>query len=157
HFLQAYQYAADPYPTTLDLLRFLKAEIPAQDHAFIDDLFTKITLFDLKIDSARAVKQADGRFQLTLEIDAKKIYADGQGEETEVSLADQFDIGVFTQDPDSAKGSDHVLYLAKHLIKSGPNTVTLVLDELPVFAGIDPYIKMIDRNADDNLLAVDVD
>ena len=30
-----------------------KAEIPVEGHAFVDDLFKKITLFDLKVESAK--------------------------------------------------------------------------------------------------------
>ena len=47
-----------------------------------------------------------------------------------------------------------MLYLEKHLVSSGENTIVLRVDELPRFAGIDPYIKMIDRNSDDNLVKV---
>jgi hypothetical protein len=32
--------------------------------------------------------------------------------------------------------------------------VTLVVDRKPAFVGVDPYNKRIDRNSDDNLVAV---
>ena len=157
NFLLENQYKSDPYPTTLDLLRHIKALTPAADDEFIADLFERITLFDLKVKSATAKKLDSGKYELTLTVDANKFYADGKGEETKAEINDQFDIGVFAADPDKSKGSDHVLHLAKHAIKTGENTVTLQLDRLPAYAGIDPYIKMIDRESDDNLKKVELE
>ena len=39
-------------------------------------------------------------------------------------------------------------------IRSGRQTVTFTVDREPRFAGIDPYNKRIDRNSDDNVMAV---
>ena len=155
-FLEKFQYASDPYPTTLDLLQFLKAEIPESGHIFVDELFKKITVFDFKMKSAKANKLENGNYELELIIDAKKFFVDGQGEETEASLSDKFDIGIFSKNPDEAKGVEHVLYFKKHEMISGENTVTIEVDQLPEYAGIDPYIKMIDRNSDDNLIKVEL-
>jgi len=156
-FLNKFQYASNPYPTTLDLIEFIKAEVPVSGHVFVDDMFKKITIFDLELKSAVAEKLENGNYKLTLDINAKKFYADGQGQETEVALDDVFDVGVFAEDPDSAKTTaEDVLHLEKHTIKQGENQVTLEVSKLPKFAGIDPYIKMIDRNSDDNLKAVEI-
>ena len=154
NLLNKFQYSADPYPTTLDLLEFIKAESSESDYAFIDDLFTKITVFDLKTKSAVAKKLDNGNYELTLTIEAAKYYADGQGEETETDLDNSFDIGIFSKNPDETKGSDHVQYFKKHEIKQGENTVVVEVSELPEYAGVDPYIKMIDRNSNDNLKKV---
>ena len=39
-------------------------------------------------------------------------------------------------------------------IRSGRQTVRLVVDKPPRFAGVDPYNKLIDRNSGDNVLRV---
>ncbi len=156
-FLEKYQYASNPYPTTLNLIDFLKAEIPVEGHAFVDDLFKKITLFDLKVESAKVKEIENGKFELELIIDANKYYADGQGEESETPIDINFDIGVFTQDPDDPKAKDHVLYFKKHKLIKGENRVVLQLDKKPVYAGVDPYITLIDRNSNDNLKLVEED
>ncbi len=149
-----FQYSSDPYPTTLDLLKYLKAEIPQSGHDFVDDLFKKITIFDLKMKSATAKKLDNGHYELTLVVEAKKFYAEGHGEETEVELSDKFDIGIFSENPDKTKGSEHVLYFKKHEIQKGQNSLKIEVDQLPEYAGVDPYIKMIDRNSDDNMKKV---
>lgn len=153
-FLQANQYKADPYPNTLDLLRYLKAEIPSEGHAFVDELFQKITLFDLKIKEATAKPLPEGNYQVDMIIEASKYYADGQGEETAVELNDNFDIGLFSEDPDKAGDRDVVVYMQKHAITSGENKLSLIVDKLPAYVGVDPYITMIDRNSNDNLRKV---
>ena len=63
----AYRY--DPYPTSRDLLRNLRAEATSDEQqAIITDLFEKITLWDLKTDDATVVERDDGRFDVTLNI-----------------------------------------------------------------------------------------
>ena len=155
-FLEKFQYAHDPYPTSLDLIEFIKAEAPIEDHAFIDDMLMKITLFDLKTRSAVATKLDNGKYQLVITVEARKFYANGQGEETEADLEDRFDIGIFSKNPDDFAVKNHVLHFQKYKIVRGENTVTVIVDELPEYAGIDPYFMMIDRNSNDNLIKVEL-
>jgi hypothetical protein len=39
------------------------------------------------------------------------------------------------------------LYLQHQPTKTGEQTITVVVDKLPAFAGVDPYNKRIDRNS----------
>jgi len=151
----AYKY--DPYPTSRDLLRNLRAQATTDtQQEVITDLFEKITLWDLKADEAKVIPRDDGKFDVTIAIEAAKYYADGEGQQEETPLDMMIDIGVFSKNLDDVtEGDDHVLYFGKHRIKSGESTVTVVVDELPSHAGVDPYNKLIDRNTDDNVEAVD--
>jgi aminopeptidase N len=72
-----------PYPITTDFLTALRAEAPADKQALITDLFEKITLYDLKTKGDVVRKRADGKFDVTVTVDAQKKYADGKGKETE--------------------------------------------------------------------------
>ena len=155
-FLEEFQYKSDPYPTTLDLIRHIKAVSSDNDMNFIDDLFARITLFDLKTKTATAKKLENGKYQVELTIEADKYYADGKGEETKDEVNDYFDIGIFSSDPDVAKSNDHVLKFDKEMIKTGENKLTFEVSELPKYAGVDPYIKMIDRNSNDNMIRVEL-
>ena len=88
----------------------------------------------------------------------RKLYADGKGRETEASLDEAFDVGVFAAEPGRKEfTAESVLALERRPLKSGRQTVTLVVDREPNFVGVDPYNKRIDRNSDDNLARVDVD
>jgi ABC-2 type transport system permease protein len=155
--LKQYAFKAAPYPNTLDFLRLLRAEAGPEHDALIADLFEKITLVDAKATSATAVKRPDGKYDLTLEIEARKLYADGKGLETEAPLDEPFDIGVFAAEPGKAGfTAQSVLRFERQAIRSGKQTITVVVDQLPAYAGVDPYNKRIDRNSDDNVVKVEV-
>lgn len=144
-----------PYPITTDFLTALRAEAPADKQALITDLFEKITLYDLKTKSASVKKRADGRFDVTLTVDAQKKYADGKGKETNAALAETMDIGLFTAKPgDKGFDAQDVVAYERRPIRSGVQTFTFTVAKAPKFAGIDPYNTVIDRNGDDNTVAV---
>ena len=80
-------------------------------------------------------------------VEAKKVRADGRGQEHAVPLHDLIDIGVL-----DANGK--FLYLQKHKIEQEKTDFTVTVDKVPAQAGIDPVDKLIDRNPDDNVIAV---
>jgi hypothetical protein len=47
-----------------------------------------------------------------------------------------------------------VLSMQRLPIRSGEQEVRLVTKDKPVYAGVDPYITFIDRNANDNVVRV---
>jgi ABC-2 type transport system permease protein len=85
-----------------------------------------------------------------LEVQARKMQADGNGAETPMPLADYIEIGVFSGKKDEEKP----LYLKKEKISEEHRTFVITVDQQPTLAGIDPYNKLIDRNADDNMIDV---
>jgi ABC-2 type transport system permease protein len=151
-----YAFKSAPYPRSLDLVAALRAEAPADKQALITDLFEKITLYDVKTTGATATRRADGRWDVTITVDARKLYADGQGEETAAPLNETFDVGLFTAMPgQGAFDQGDVILLERQPIRSGVQTLRFVTARKPLFAGVDPYNKWIDRNSDDNVKAVD--
>jgi ABC-2 type transport system permease protein len=159
NFLMAKRYAnasdalSGPYPDTRDLEAALRAQTPPEMQYFIDDSFEKITLYDDKALNATAQKQADGTYKVTLTVQGKKVYADGNGVETATAIHDYMDVGVFS----GKKDEEQPLSVRKEKITGGPQTFEFVVKELPTRAGIDPYNKLIDRNLDDNSMNVTVE
>ena len=49
------------------------------------------------------------------------------------------------------------LHFERRPVKTGRQVVTLVVADKPVWVGVDPYNKRIDRNSDDNLARIDSD
>lgn len=154
--IEQFAFKPAPYPRSTDFLRVLREEAGPAHDALITDLFERITLVDAKTTGATARQRADGRWDLTLDIEARKLQADGRGVETEVPLDELFDIGVFTAEP-GQKGfaANSVLLMERRRIGGGRQQLQLVVDREPKWAGIDPYNKRIDRNSDDNLKAVE--
>src|SRR5258707_549166 len=140
----------EPYPDTRLLVDALRAQTPPELQYMIDDGFNRIVLYDNKAVSATAQKRPDGRYSVTLTVQARKVQADGNGVETAMPLADYIEIGVFK----GKKDEEQPLYMQREKITQDHQTFTVVVDERPTRAGIDPYNKLIDRIADDNMIDV---
>ena len=147
-FIQAYAFKGPPYPLSVDLIRYLKMYTPAEYQYLYDDLFENITLYDNRARSASYAAQGDGKYQVNLDVEARKVRADGKGQEHAVPINDWIDIGVL-----DAQGN--YLYLQKRKIEQERTELTLIVDKLPAKAGIDPLNKLIDRNPDDNVVKVE--
>jgi ABC-2 type transport system permease protein len=153
--LKEYAFKPAPFANSLDFLRILRAEAGPEHNALIADLFDKITLVDVKAVNAKRTKRADGKWDVSFEIEAKKLYADGKGKETEAPLDEPFDIGVFSAEPGRpGYTKEAVLSFERRRVKSGKQTVALVVGKEPAFVGVDPYNKRIDRNSADNVVAI---
>jgi ABC-2 type transport system permease protein len=154
--LAEYAFKPAPYANSSDLLRHFRAVAGPEHEQLIADLFEKITLYDVKVTDAKSSPRSDGRWDVTLEVEARKLYADGKGVETEAPLAESFEIGVFAVEP-GRKGYDKgsVIAVERMDLRSGKQTLRLVADREPKVAGVDPFNKRVDRNSDDNLKAVD--
>ena len=139
-----------PYPDTRQFEDALRAQTPADLQYFIDDSFEKITLYDNKAVEATAKKLPDGTYKVTLVVEGKKAYADGNGVETPSSMNDLIDVGVFS----GKKGEEKPLSVRKERITGGRQTFEFLVRELPTRAGIDPINKLIDRNLDDNSMDI---
>ncbi len=152
-FLARFKYQSRPYPTTLDLISYIKQEANEQEQTFIDNLFKHISLYDLKVTDVqlKAIDSQENHYEVILTIEAALKHADGQGKETDVEFSDNIDIGLFSADPEDLSAQDFVLYLQKHPIKTGTNTITIEVEGKPKFAGVDPFIKLIDRDSADNI------
>lgn len=154
--LAQYAFKGAPYPRSLDLVAALRAEAPADKQALITDLFEKITLYDVKTTGSTATRRADGRWDVTITVDARKLYADGQGKETDAPLNESFDVGLFSAEPGKGRFNEgDVILLERRPIRTGVQTLRFITTKKPSFAGVDPYNKWIDRNSDDNVRTVD--
>ncbi len=147
--LADYAFKPAPYPSSKDFVRYLREEAGPTHDQLITDLFERITLYDIKTGTCRATPRPDGKFDVTIEVEAHKYYADGRGQETEVRLAEDFDIGLFDIEPGKAGFGDQAIVLATRLpVVSGKQVLSLVADRAPKFAGVDPYNERITRNSD---------
>jgi len=140
-------FKGPPYSTTKDLLAEIRAVTPASVAYVIDDFFNSITLYDNRALSATAKPLADGRYEVTLEVYARKLKADDLGKESEAPLDDLIDVGVLDD-------KNEPLFLEKRRIASEKTMLAIVVARKPARAGIDPYNKLIDRRPNDNTIAV---
>lgn len=145
---KAYQRA--PYTNSAELLQYLRREARPDQQALITDLFEKIAFYDNRVLSASSKKRADGKYEVTLRVQAAKRYADGKGRETPGRMDDWIEVGVFARGASGKEEDEKVLYLQRRRVAQGEFTVTAVVDQAPYEVGFDPYNKLIDRVPTDN-------
>src|SRR6202000_123297 len=100
--------------------------------------------------TATSTETPDHKYKVVLEVQARKAKADENGNESPMPLNDYIDIGVFTGEKDHEKP----LSLKKEKLTQEHQTFEIIVDQKPTRAGIDPYNKLIDRTADDNMIDV---
>ena len=143
-------FKGPPYSNTADLLARIRAVTPPRLAYVIDDFFDRITLYDNRALAATAKALPDGRYQVTIDVLAKKLEAGELGKETERPIADWIDIGVLD-------ANNEPLFLEKRRIEQEKTTWSVVVAAKPARAGIDPYNKLIDRRPKDNTVAVSLE
>jgi len=148
-YLDKFAYQPPPFPTSRDLVHELRAVAGPEYQSLITDLFEKITLYDLRVDTAEAAPISGG-YEVEINYSARQFEADGQGVEREVPLDSWFDIVIFPRSEEPLL-EQIPLYQHKHRIKSGQHQISVRVTAEPGMAGIDPYHKMIDRTPSNNL------
>jgi ABC-2 type transport system permease protein len=155
-FLDQYHYAnatdaqTTPYPDTRQFVAALREQTPPDMQYLITDMFESIVLYDNKALTATATETPDHKYKVVLDVQARKAKADENGNETPMPLNDYIDIGVFTGEKDHEKP----LSLKKEKLTQEHQTFEIIVDQKPTRAGIDPYNKLIDRTADDNMIDI---
>ena len=130
-----------------------REETPPELQYLIKDLFEDITLFSNRTLEASAVKRADGKYEVTIRVEARKFKAGPHGNETEVPVDDWIDIGAFAKPPDGTKYGN-TLYRERVHITQRDSILGFITAQLPDQAGIDPFAFMIDRDPNDNMKSV---
>ena len=85
---------------------------------------------------------------MTLDVRARKVVVDEAGIETEVPMDDWMEVGVF---------GEGELYIEKHRIRSGQQTITVTVPRKPTRAGIDPENLLIDLDTENNIKDVKIE
>jgi hypothetical protein len=147
-FLAEWKFRGPPYPTARDLVKHLRAATPDSLQHVVGDLFEHVTLYENRAVRATSRAAGAGRWEVALEVEARKIRADSLGIETDVPVGDWIDVGVYTA------GRAEPVYLRKHRVTQARQTIRVVVDQPPARAGIDPLHKLIDRKTDDNVVRV---
>jgi hypothetical protein len=141
--------ATAPPPTSHAVYAELQAVTPDSLKPLLSDLFEHITLWDVRTDSVKAEPVGGGEYRVTLFVDASKARSDSIGNLTPTAMNDLVEIGVFAGNAGGKSPGDS-LYVRQHRIRSGKQTIVVIVPREPARAGIDPYRKLIERERDDN-------
>ena len=153
NLVERFKFKPAPYARSLDLVAALRSEAKTpEDQNLITDLFERVVLYDLRVTEPTAVKRADGKWDVTVPVEAKKLSVDSSGGESETPLDERIEVGLFTREPGSFEFSaKDVIVMERRPIRSGAQVLKFVTDRKPAYAGIDPYNYYIDRISADNI------
>ncbi|WP_192579106.1 ABC transporter permease/M1 family aminopeptidase [Fibrisoma limi] len=151
-----YGASKPPLANTLDLYGELKAATPDSLHGLLSDYFAKNLYWQLKTDQVHAEPVDATHWKVSLQVKAKKYTIDSTGADRMEPLNDWIEIGVFAPGVASpgvatpGVASTKPLYLKKHKLTQEESTITVLVSEKPVRAGIDPNYLLFDLFPDDN-------
>jgi hypothetical protein len=122
----------------------------------LHDLFEVNAFWEFELEQATAEQTAAGLWQVTLDVQARKVVVDEVGVETEAPMDDWVEIGVFGQDEQGVELAEP-LYLQKQRIRSGQQTITITVPGKPARAAIDPRYLLNDwQEINENIKAVKI-
>lgn len=143
-----------PFSTTRDLVALLREQTPPEYAYLIEDMFETITLYDNKVLEATSEPLPGGKHRVRFKVAARKLRADGLGQETEVPLADYIDVGVFAAPGPRDYEIGAPLWQERRKFTAAEMEIEVVVDQPPHRVGIDPRNLLIDRNPKDNTAAL---
>ena len=91
-YIKEVKFQQPPYTTSPDLIRHLRQVTPDSLQYLITDMFERITLYENRVDSVSYKKLPGGKYQVTLNLNSKKFYADSLGNEKPAPMNDWVDI-----------------------------------------------------------------
>nr|WP_309687859.1 hypothetical protein [Armatimonas sp.] len=145
NYLRVLAFQEPPYPTATNLVENLKANLPAHKTR-ITELFAKLTLCDLTAVSAHKKPLGKKRWRTEVVVTAKKVFADGQGNESAAPLHEAISVTLW-------QGEQSVTLLA--YLQQPRQSLSFETDFPPSFIALDPSFHKLDRNHDDNTHAVE--
>lgn len=141
----------DRYPTTLDLLDYFRAVTPDSLQYVVTDLFETNILYDNEITKASFSTNKMNQYKINLNIKAAKYQSDSLGTLSSIEFEDWIDIGIYAK---GNENSNELIYLEKHKITSSEQVLELTIVEKPSKVAIDPFIKRIDKNIENNTISI---
>ncbi|HWB28310.1 MAG TPA: hypothetical protein VG738_22715 [Chitinophagaceae bacterium] len=142
-----------PYAGSKDLYYYLKKHVPDSLQYYLKDTWEKITFYDNKVDSVTSTSLGNNKYRVSFTVSTSKTYEDSDGNETQAAMNDYIDIGVFAVDSQNKKGfmQTNPLYLQKCKLTQGEHHFEIIVTGKPASVGIDPLLKLIDKNPGDNI------
>ena len=153
--MDMYRYQSSPYADIGTFVKMIKEETPEDLQYLVDDTFSKITLYENKAKSARAKQNNDGTYDVTFTVEAKKVFSDSLGNQTNAKLNDWLEVGILGESDLNGEKIEIPILIEKVFITDSLTTFTYNIDQKPIKAGIDPMNKFVDRIVDDNLIKVE--
>lgn len=194
-FLDDYGQQGPPYPTTLELVDYLREAAGPDYQQLVTDYFDRITFWSLNFAEDKLdVKERNGKFTVAFDLNLDKQVASGRTgravsvleaeyeklEKSDIGSTDEeakedsndapkgkliraaedldewVEIGFYDKDPGETFGDEWIKLERVHITK--PLTaLSFELETEPSYVVLDPRRLLIERNAQDNELEINID
>ena len=149
-YLEKNKFAGPPYTNSVEFVSYIRRETPDSLQYLITDMFERITLYENYVKALEYNKLPDGRYKVTLTAGSSKFYADSLGNLKRYPVSDYMDIGIFAADSAGGRKKERPLLMQRVKMDKPEKIFEFIVKEKPYSAGVDPYLKLIDRTPDNN-------
>ena len=149
-YLDSNKFKGPLYPNSIELVTNIKRATPDSLQYAVTDMFEKITIYENYV-KALSYKELPGKkYEVTLTVGSAKYYSDSIGKQQDAVVNDYMDIGIFSENKAENQLKEKPLIMQKIKMDKPEKSFTYIVNEKPYSAGIDPYLKLIDRTPDNN-------
>ena len=149
-YLNKTKFSGPPYTNARDFVAHIRAVTPDSLQYLVTDLFERITIYENYVKALDYKRLPDSSYQVTLTVGSAKFYSDSLGKQKKADVNDYMDVAVFTKKQDGNKTKESPLIVQRIRMDKPEKTFTWNVKSLPHSAGIDPYLKLIDRTPANN-------
>lgn len=149
-YLEKTKFAGPPYTNSVEFVSYLRQAAPDSLQYLITDMFERITLYENYVKALDYRKMPDGSYKVSLTAGSAKFYADSLGNLKKYPVSDYMDIGVFAADSAGRHRTERPLLMQRVKMDKQEKVFEFLLKEKPYSAGVDPYLKLIDRTPANN-------
>ncbi len=150
-YLNKTKFTGPVYTNSIEFVNYIKKATPDSLQYLVTDLFEKITLYENYVKKLDYKKISDKEYKVSITVGCAKFYADSTGNLTKATVNDYVDIGIFTMQKIKNKDIEKPLLFTRVKMNAPEKTFEFTVTEKPVSAGIDPYLKLIDRTPKNNV------
>lgn len=145
-FLDEFKYKTPPYPSSIDFLNYLEPKVPDSLKYLVNDWFKEITLYDNRLKESSYKKLNNGKYEVSIKIESRKLKSDSIGKESKTVINDWVDVGIFAD-----KKEENLVFEKRVKVDKEEMEFTFEIDTIPAKAAIDPRKLLIDRVYSDNV------
>lgn len=149
-YVQKVQFQQPPYTTAFEFLNYIYKATPDSLQYLVKDMFENITLYENYVKKLDYKKINEKEYKVNLTLGCAKFYANERGNLKKATVADYVDVGIFTTQKINGKEVEKPLLFTRVKMDKQEQNFEFTVTEKPELAGIDPYLKLIDRTPDNN-------
>jgi aminopeptidase N len=142
--------------TSLDFLDELYQVTPKEKHILIDDWTKRVITYDFSIKTATYKKLSENKYEMKATISAQRYQTTKNGKEEKILINELITIGVFNKSLTNFNKNE-ALYLKSRLINKNEIEFSCIVNEVPKYISIDPYITRLDRTISDNRKMIELE